>query len=304
MAIRTLICGIGLSCALSFQAGAGLSVVATTADLGSIAAEVGGKAIKLSTLAKPTEDPHFVDPKPSLVVKLRDADVLIEGGAELESGWLGPLLDRARNAKIAAGKPGRVHANDGVQMLEVPSNLDRSKGDIHAAGNPHFLSAPENAIILARHLAEVFAKLDPSSSAVFATNSANFISRLESKRAEWKRLMEPYKGQSVAGYHNAWPYFAKAFDVRIDVFLEPNPGMPPTPTHLAQVMAEMKRRNTRLIIVDSYMDRRTADTVAGRTGAKVLVVSLFPGAIKGTEGGYIELINYLVTSISRDLKAS
>src|SRR5882757_8320861 len=142
-----------------------LNVVATTPDLGAIARAIGGDQIELTTLAKPSEDPHFVDAKPSFIVKLNHADALIEGGAELEAGWLTPLLEGARNPKIETGKPGRVAAAEGVALLEVPAALDRSQGDIHAAGNPHFLTDPENAKIVAAHIARSFAELDPGSAA-------------------------------------------------------------------------------------------------------------------------------------------
>ena len=149
---------IAALCLLTFAtwttAQAKLNVVATTPDLGAIAQEIGGDKIEVVTLAKATEDPHFVDAKPSFIVKLNAADGLIEGGAELEAGWLGPLLDGARNTKIAAGKPGRVNASEGIALLEIPSALDRSKGDVHAAGNPHFLTDPLNGRVVAARLAE------------------------------------------------------------------------------------------------------------------------------------------------------
>src|SRR5512142_1668108 len=154
--------GALLGLALCQPALAKLNVVATTPDLGSIAREIGGDHIDLTILAKPTEDPHFVDAKPSLIVKLNRADVLIEGGAELEMGWLPRLLDESRNAKLAAGAPGHVLASQGVALKEIPSTLDRSKGDIHAAGNPHFLVDPVNAKIVAQNIANAFCSLDTS----------------------------------------------------------------------------------------------------------------------------------------------
>src|SRR6266568_8446432 len=157
-----VICSVALT-AVPVAAPAKLNVVATTPDLASIAKEIGGEHIDITTLAKPTEDPHFVDARPSFIVKLNRADVLIEGGAELEIGWLPPLLAGARNAKLAPDAPGYIRCNEGIQMLEVPSALDRSKGDIHAAGNPHFVVDPENAKIIARHIADSFCAQDPKS---------------------------------------------------------------------------------------------------------------------------------------------
>jgi len=288
----------------SGSAQAKLNVVVTTPDLGAVAAEVGGDRIELTTLMRPAEDPHYVDAKPSFITKLARADVLVEGGAELEVGWLPPLLHRAGNAKIAAGKPGRVLANQGVQMLEVPATLDRSQGDIHAAGNPHFMIDPENAKVVARHIAEAFASNDAASAEVYQANLKKFIEKIDERVPAWQKTLAPFKGQSVVGYHSSWPYFAQRFGLRIDVFLEPKPGLPPTPAHMAEVIEKIKSGKVRLIIVDRYLDRRTADSVAQRTGAEVLEVSHYPGAIKGIEPTYVALIDYLVNSMARSLGRS
>ena len=291
--------GVGLLTATPLQAK--LNVVTTTPDLAAIARAVGGEDVEVVSLARPTEDPHFVEPKPSMIVKLRQADVLIEGGAELESGWLPPLLGRAGNRKIAGDGPGHVLANQGIEMLEVPTELDRAKGDIHAAGNPHFLVDPVNAQILARHLGRVFARLDPQAAARYDANVSNWVEQISAKLAGWEQALAPFKGQTVVSYHNSWPYFARRFGLKIDLFLEPKPGIPPTPTHLAEVISQMKERRARVVIVDRYLDRRTAEAVAGRTGATVVEVSQFPGGIKGTEGGYVELMDCLVRALAEAL---
>ena len=281
-----------------------INVVTTTPDLSSVAAEIGGDRIDLTVLMKPTEDPHFVDAKPSFITKLARAEVLIEGGAELETGWLTALLQRASNPKIAPGKPGRVLANQGVQMLEVPTTLDRSQGDVHAAGNPHFMVDPENAKIVARHIAECFTAADAGSAEVYRSNLKKFFEKIDERLPVWQKTLAPFQGQRVVSYHNSWPYFAQRFGLKIDTFLEPKPGLPATPAHLAEVISKMKEGNIRLIIVDRYLDRRTADSVAQRTGAEVVEVSHYPGAIKGVEPNYIALIDYLVNSIARSLGRS
>lgn len=281
-----------------------LMVVATTPDIGAIAREVGGAGIELTVLARPSEDPHFIDAKPSFIAKLRKADLLIEGGAELESAWLSPLVEGARNPKILAGARGRILANQGVRMLEVPAELDRAKGDIHSRGNPHFLVDPMNAGTLASHLADAFAEAEPGSASAFRANSARFVKELEARLTDWQRKLAPFKGRELAGYHNAWPYFAERFGLKINLFLEPKPGIPATPAHLASVITSMKERQARVIIVDQYLDRRTAEVVAARTGAKVVEVTHYPGAIKGTEGGYLDLMDYLVNTIAAALAAN
>jgi zinc/manganese transport system substrate-binding protein len=285
----------------ALPAHAKLNVVATTPDLAAIAREIGGDHIDITTLAKPTEDPHFVDAKPSFIVKLNRADLLIEGGAELEIGWLPALLDQARNSKLAPGAPGHVACAQGVPLLEVPSALDRSRGDIHAAGNPHYLVDPENAKRVAQHIADAFCAQDPKSSAAYRANVVKFTAALDAKLSEWERALAPFKGQQLAAYHNSWLYFGNRFGLKIDLFLEPKPGLPPTPTHLAEVIAKMRQDKVRVIIVDPYLNRRTAETVAEQTGATVVDVSQFPGGIKGTEGGYIPLLDHLVSVIAQAL---
>ncbi len=294
---RTLILVFaGLAPALT--GAAKLNVVATTPDIASIAEVVGGEAISLTTLARPTEDPHFVDPKPSFIMKLNRADVLLQGGAELEAGWLPPLLQGSRNARIANGAPGNVRCNEGVTMLEVPAGLDRSQGDIHAAGNPHYLTDPVNAQIVARHLATVFAQLDASHGEAYRANSRRFIDELNARMDAWKTTLAPFKGLHLVSYHNSWPYLAKRFDLRLDLFLEPKPGLPPTPGHLAGLITRMRETNARVIIVDPYLSRKTAERVADETGATLVDVTQFPGGVKGTDGGYIAMMDYLVKSLA------
>jgi len=278
-----------------------LNVVVTTPDLASIAKEIGGDRIELATLARPTEDPHFVDAKPSFIVKLNRADAVIEGGAELEIGWLPPLIDGARNTKLDSGKPGHIACNEGVQLLEVPSTLDRSKGDIHAAGNPHFMIDPVNAKIVARHIADSFCKLDPKSTDDYQANLKKFSDALDAKIAEWLKTLAPFKGQQIVGYHNSWPYFAERFGLKIDLFLEPKPGIPPSPSHLAELIGKMKANKIHVIMVDAYVNRKTAETVAQNTDAIVVDVSQFPGGLKGTEGGYIQLLDRVVNGLAKAL---
>jgi zinc/manganese transport system substrate-binding protein len=296
-----LLIGWLLFAALCGPAWAKLNVVATTPDLASIARDISGDHIDLTTLAKPTEDPHFVDAKPSLIVKLNRADVVIEGGAELEIGWLPRLLDQARNVKLAPGAPGHVACAQGIAMKEVPSALDRSKGDIHAAGNPHYLVDPLNARIVAQTITEAFCAVDAKSCDAYRANLKKFTDTLDAKMAEWQKKLEPFKGQQVVAYHNSWLYFGDRFGLKIDLFLEPKPGVPPTPKHLAEVILKMKQDKVHVILVDPYLDRRTAEMVAGKADATVVDVAQFPGGVKGTEGGYIALMDYLVNSVAKAL---
>ena len=292
---------VPLAVLLAVPASAKLRVVATTPDLGALARAVGGEQIELTVLAKPTEDPHFVDAKPSFLVKLNHADVLIEGGAELEAGWLTPLLEGSRNAQLETGKPGRVAAVEGVALMEIPSTLDRSQGDIHAAGNPHFLTDPANAKIVAAHIARALTELDAASAGAYAANLQKFTAQLDAKLAEWQKLLAPWQGRPLVTYHNYWIYFGRRFALPMDLFLEPKPGIPPTPAHLAEVITRMKAGNLKLIAVQPYQNRKTAETVAGHTGATVLDFPSFPGS-PGPEG-YIEWMDYLVKSTAAGFAA-
>jgi zinc/manganese transport system substrate-binding protein len=278
-----------------------LSVVATTPDLGAIAKEIGGDLIDVKTLAKPTEDPHFVDAKPSHVVTLNRADVLIEGGAELEIGWLPPLLESARNDKIQAGSPGLVMASQGIRMLEVPATLDRSRGDVHALGNPHFLMDPQNAKIVAGEIAAHLSQVDAKSAAQYKANLAQFNAKVDAKSGEWEKTLAPFKGAKLVTYHNDFVYFAGRFGFQILETLEPKPGIAPSAAHLAKVIATMKSGDGHVILVQPYQNRKTAETVARQADAVVVDVSQQPGAMKNTNT-YVELMDTLVHTIATALQ--
>jgi zinc/manganese transport system substrate-binding protein len=279
-----------------------LNVVTTTPDLGALAREIGGDRVEVKTLAKPTEDPHFVDAKPSHIVTLNRADVLVEGGAELEQGWMPPLLDNARNSKIAAGAPGRVTASTGIRMLEVPSTLDRSRGDVHALGNPHFLIDPKNAEIVATNIAEHLTQVDPAGAATYAANLKKFKADVEAKTVEWEKMMAPFKGAKIVTYHNDFVYFADRFGLQVIGTLEPKPGIAPSPAHLAEVIAAMKSQGGHVVLVQPYQNRKTAETVARQTSGAVLDVSQQPGALKNTDT-YVAMMDNLVTTVANGLKA-
>ncbi|HZR78487.1 MAG TPA: metal ABC transporter substrate-binding protein [Chthoniobacterales bacterium] len=288
-----------LLCAFSTEAK--LNVVATLPDFGSLAREIGGDKVDVLVLAKPTEDPHFVDARPSFVVSLRNADVLIDGGAELELGWLPPLLQNARNPKLEVGKPGRVQASQGIRLMNAPANISRAAGDVHALGNPHFCIDPIIAKAVAQHIAQSFGAVDPPNAGVYNENYKRFESAVNAKLQEWGAAMQPFNGQHVAAYHDSWPYFAHRFGINIDTFLEPKPGIPPSPSHLTEVITQMKAQHVKAVIVEPYHDRRVAEKVASATGAKVVEFSQFPGGINGTDT-YVKLIDALVSRLASALK--
>src|SRR5213596_3479856 len=285
----------------AFSAQAKINVVATLPDLGSLAREIGGDNVSVTVLAKPTEDPHFVDARPSFVVALRSADVLIDGGAELELGWLPPLLQNARNAKLDVGKPGRVQASQGIRLMNVPTNVTRAAGDVHALGNPHFAVDPIITKAIAQHIAQSFSALDPANAAFYEANYKKFEATINAKLQEWGAALLPFHGQHVVAYHDSWPYFAHRFGLDIDIFLEPKPGIPPSPSHLAEVIAQMRAKPIKTIIVEPFHDRKIAEKVASATGAKVVDFSQFPGGLPGTDS-YVKLIDTLISRLAAVLK--
>jgi zinc/manganese transport system substrate-binding protein len=284
------------------KASAQIRVVATTPDLASIAKEIGGDKVSVVALAKPTEDPHYVDAKPSHIVTLNRADVLIEGGAELELGWLPPLLENSRNSRISAGAPGRVVASDGVKMLEIPTSFDRSKGDVHSLGNPHFMIDPVTVRIIARNIASHFAQVDPKNAATYNGNLTRFNTKLDVKYAEWQKELAPYRGARIVTYHKDFVYLGDRFGLTIVDELEPKPGIAPSPAHLAQVIGKMKATNANVILVQPFQNRKTAETVARQTGATVLDVPQQPGAAPNTNT-YFDMMDNLVHTLAGGLGA-
>lgn len=301
-AVQAAVCLFVMWCLGSAEpAQAKLRVVATTADFGALASEIGGKEVDVTVLAKPTEDPHFVDAKPSFIVKLNRADLLIEGGAELEVGWLPPLVQGARNEKIAKGQPGRLSSAEGMKLTGVPMELDRSKGDIHAAGNPHYMIDPVRARAVADRIADTLCRLDPGACVHFKANLERFHRELDAKMSEWQAALNPFRGRPLVAYHDSWVYFTDRFGLKLELFLEPKPGIPPTPTHLADVAARMKEERARVILVEPYVNRKTAERVAENTGSTVVDMTHFPGGIRATEGGYIRMMDHLVKRVAEAL---
>ncbi|MDQ6690554.1 MAG: metal ABC transporter substrate-binding protein [Gemmatimonadota bacterium] len=287
--------------ASSVSTSAQIRVVATTPDFASVAKEVGGDKVSVVALAKPTEDPHYVDAKPSHIVTLNRADALIEGGAELELGWLPPLLENSRNSRISAGAPGRIVASEGIKLLEIPTTFDRSKGDVHSLGNPHFMIDPINVKIVARNIASHFAQIDPKNAATYNGNLSRFNSKLDAKLADWQKQLAPYRGARIVTYHKDFIYLADRFGLNIVDELEPKPGIAPSPAHLAQVIGKMKSTNAKVILVQPFQNRRTAETVARQTGAAVLDVPQQPGAAPNTTT-YFDTMDNLVNTLAGGLR--
>jgi zinc/manganese transport system substrate-binding protein len=252
-----------------------LNVVTTTQDTGAIAQAIGGEATNVYSIAKGYQDPHFVDAKPSYLLKLRDADMIVVIGLELEVSWLPPLLTSARNPKILPGGAGYVDASEGCEILQKPTEkIDRSMGDIHPFGNPHYWMDPENGRVIARHIARKLSGLDPANQALFEKNLRAFETQLDAKKKEWK----PFRGTKVITYHNCFPYFAKAFGLEVVNHIEPNPGVPSSPAHVQKLIEQIKLEQVPLLLIDPYFDERLPKKIAQEGGARLIV---FPASVGG-----------------------
>jgi zinc/manganese transport system substrate-binding protein len=236
-------------------------------------------------------------------VTLNRADMLIDGGAELELGWLPALLESARNDKIASGAAGRVSASQGVRLVEIPTSFDRSKGDVHSLGNPHFLIDPVNVKLIAANIADHLSKIDPSDAATYAANLKKFNATLDAKMAEWQKTLSPFAGAKIVTYHKDFTYLAERFKLDVIETLEPKPGIAPSPSHLAAVISAMKSNDAHVILVQSFQNRKTAETVARQTEGKVLDITQQPGAIPNTDT-YIQLMDYVVKTLASGLQES
>jgi zinc/manganese transport system substrate-binding protein len=280
---------------------ANLNVVAATPDLGSIAEAVGGERVKVTSLARGTEDPHFVAPRPSFIPILNRADVLIEGGAELEVGWLPPLVQTARNRAIFPGARGHIAVARYIELQDVPTGpIDRSMGDVHGGGNPHFMLDPENGRIAARVIAERFAHLDPEGAEVYQRNLERFSDRLDLHLKQWQEKLAPFEGTKVVSYHKNYNYLARRFGFIIFAEIEPLPGIEPTPRHLAGLISSMRNADVSMIWMEPFRPRRTPARVAEQTGATLVFLPELVGAVEGTED-YIALIDYNVTQILKGM---
>jgi zinc/manganese transport system substrate-binding protein len=274
-----------------------LKVVASTPDLGSLAREVGGDRVEVVSLAKGTEDAHFVDAKPSFIRILNQADVLVEGGADLEAGWLPPLVVNARNSKIQIGQPGRIIAAEVIRLLEIPSGpLDRSLGDVHPFGNPHFTMDPINGGLIARLLSERFCLSAPGDCSIFQSNLKQFEGKIDARMPIWQKRMAPLNGAKAISYHKSYSYFVDRFRLRIVNTIEPKPGIPPSAAHVLNLVAQMKTEGVRLIVMEPNHERKTPSFLSQETGAKIAFV---PSMVGGTKeaSDYVGLFDSIIETL-------
>lgn len=283
---------------VALPASAELKVVASTQDLAAITEAIGGDRVSVSYIARGDLDPHFINAKPSYMVKLANADMVVSVGMELEIGWLPPLLTGSRNPKIQVNAPGYVDASTAVAKIEVPTGaIDRSRGDLHPFGNPHYWLDPENGRGIARLLASRLTELDPAGAAAYKANEAKFETELTAKEKEWTGKMAPLKGTPVIGYHSTFDYFCARYGLPIVGFLEPKPGIPPTPGHTLELSAKAKASGVKLVLVEPYHDARSAEPLANATGAKVITVPTSVGAEDGIKT-YFDLFDSMIHHVT------
>jgi zinc/manganese transport system substrate-binding protein len=271
-----------------------LRIAATVGDLGAIARSVGGPDVDVDVLGKPTQDPHFVDAKPSLVLTLSRADLVMLMGLDLEVGWLPVLLTGSRNGKVQIGNPGYFDCSTVISPKEVPlQKLDRSMGDIHPGGNPHFTTDPENAIKIARALADRLAEIDPDHAGAFHANAEKFAAAVSAQNAVWRKTLEPFKGSPVVTYHKSWIYFADWAGLTMVAFVEPKPGIPPNPSHVANVLRIMKERKVPVILQEEWYSAQTSELLARASGAALVRV---PGMTSDGET-YLDHMTKVVSAV-------
>jgi len=283
---------------------AGLRVVATTQDLEAIVKEVAGDKVETESLAKGYQDPHFVEAKPSFILRLNKADLLVVVGRELEIGWLPPLITQARNQKIQPGAQGYLDASLTAKILDLPTGqITRAMGDVHPQGNPHYWLDADNGRRIAKAIQAKVSELDPGNAAFYAQREADFEHRLADAEQRWKATMAPYKGLKVVTYHRSWPNFADEFNLDVMGYVEPKPGIPPSPSHSLELIQAMKKDNVKIIIVEPYFDPKTPNSIATQTGAQVVTLAPSVGGEKEVTD-YFKLFDYDIGKLVAAIKAT
>jgi zinc/manganese transport system substrate-binding protein len=276
-----------------------LQIMTATTDLASLAQEVGGDSVSVESIARGYQDPHFVEAKPSFLLKLRKADLLIVVGLELEIGWLPPLITQSSNPKIQVGAPGYLDASRFAKILEIPTGqVTRAEGDVHPLGNPHYWLDPENGLRIAKGIADKLSEMRPNDAAYFAQRYADFEQRLKQADQRWLAQMATYAGRKIVTYHRSWPNFAEHFGLNVIGYVEPRPGIPPSPQHTVELIGQMKREGVKVIVVEPYFDLKTPNSIARETGGQVVVLMPSVGGEKEITD-YFKLFDYDIAKLKQ-----
>jgi len=290
-----------LFCISFFSFADTIKIVTTTTDMKSIAEFVGGNKVSVTSIATGYQNPHFVDPKPSYIISLTKANLFVTVGLDLETGWSPQLLSSSRNTKIQKGSSGYVDASEGVNLLQVPIAANRAEGDIHIYGNPHYWLDPLNGKIIARNIANGLERVDPANKSFYEANLVAFNNKIDLKLKEWQGKMAAYKGSKIIAYHNEWVYFETRFGLQIVDFMEPKPGIPPTPSQLVKVINEVKTNKIKVIISSPYFTTSSSDVVSKQTGVKELTMATSVGAFDPVKD-YFGLFDYNIDNLITALK--
>jgi zinc/manganese transport system substrate-binding protein len=276
-----------------------LKGVTSITDLAALAQEVGGDRVEVEAIARGYQDPHYVEAKPSFLLKLRRADLLILVGLQLEIGWLPPLITQCGNPRVQMNAPGYLDVSQFAEILEIPTTqITRAMGDVHPLGNPHYWLDPENGRRIAKGIEMKLAEMRPDDAAYFAERFNSFSQRLTEAEKRWEQQMQPYRGRMVVTYHNSWPNFAERFGLKVVGYVEPRPGIPPSPGHTFDLIQFMKQKNVKLILVEPYFDLKTPNSVARQTGGKVVVMLPSVGGEKEVTD-YFKLFDYDIQLLTK-----
>ncbi len=304
--MKKLICvAVAILAGLSVHtanARAGIGIITSTEDLAALVREVGGDKVSVEALAKGYQDPHFVEAKPSFVLKLHSADLLVVVGRELEIGWLPPLITQSRNPKIQPGGQGYLDASLTARILDVPTGqVTRAMGDVHPQGNPHYWLDPGNGRRIAKAIQDKLTAMSSGDAAYFGQRYADFDRRLAEGEKRWQAAMAPYKGLKIVTYHRSWPNFAEVFGLDVAGYVEPKPGIPPSPAHQLELTQAMKQQGIKIILVEPYFDLQTPNKIARDTGARVVVLPPSVGGVKEVQT-YLQLFDYDVNLLVSSIK--
>lgn len=282
--MRKLFFSILLSLAIATPAFAGLNVVATLPWIGNLAKEIGGDKVAVTTLVKPSQDPHYVEAKPSMILAGRKADILMYAGLDLEIGYLPLILESSKNPAIMPGRPGNLDCSRFIRAIEKHEHVERSMGDVHPLGNPHYNFSPRNVIRVAEGMANALTALDRSNADFYRANFKAFAAGYTVKQKQWQGIN--LKGKRYVAYHNLFAYLANDFGFQVVAYMEPKPGIPPSAAHIEKLIEEMKRSKPDGILVTPDHGLNEARSLGARTGVKVIVLPQDVGAVPGTDNWF------------------
>ncbi len=279
--MRKIFYTLFLTLIVTTPAFAGLNVVATLPWIGSVAREIGRDRISVTTLVKPSQDPHMVEAKPSMIIAGRKADILMYNGLDLEIGYLPLILESARNPRIVPGKPGNFDCSRFVQVIEKHTAVDRSMGDVHPLGNPHYHYSPTNILRIAEGMSVALADLDRTNADFYRANFKSFAERLKERQRNWSA--GSLTGKKFVAYHKLFEYLAAEYGFRLTGFVEPKPGIPPSAAHIGKLIGDMKSARPDGILVTPAHGLKEAESLAAKTGVKMIVIPQDVGSMKGTD---------------------